>query len=239
MMDDMHVLDLLPAYALGSLDEDEARLVQEHLPGCLVCRRELDAFQRIADGLSLVAPDVPPPDALRHRLTERIQRLKPEPRQRSTGWRLPQRLVPAGLVAGLVLIVLLGISNLVLWQRLQSMEMVRGPLGMRAIALQNTTAASAASGFVVISADGADGVLVVDELPQLDENHEYQAWLVRDGVDTNAGVFSVDESGYRGMRLNAPESLLLYSNVYVTVEPTGGSGAPTGTQVLNGSLFNR
>jgi anti-sigma-K factor RskA len=155
------------------------------------------------------------------------------------GWRFPPRLVPAGLVAGLILIVMLGISNLVLWQRLNGMEMVRGPLGMRAIALQNTGAASAASGFVVISADGADGVLVVDELPQLDEEHEYQAWLVRDGVNTDAGVFGVDESGYRGMRLDAPESLLSYSDIYVTVEPTGGSKAPTGAQVLNGSLFNR
>lgn len=239
MINDMHVLDLLPAYALGSLDEEEARLVREHLPGCHVCRQELDSFQRVADGLSLAVPEAMPSAALRHRLTERIHSLDPERRQKSTGWRFPRRLAPLGLVAGLVLIVLLGISNVVLWQRINSMEMVRGPLGMRAIALQNTDAASKASGFVVISADGADGVLVVDELPQLDEEHEYQAWLVRDGVDTNAGVFSVDESGYRGMRLNAPESLLLYSNVYVTVEPTGGSGAPTGTHVLNGSLFNR
>jgi anti-sigma-K factor RskA len=112
-------------------------------------------------------------------------------------------------------------------------------LGMRAIALQNTDAASQASGFVVISADGDDGAMVVDNLPVLDASQEYQVWLVRDGVTIDAGVFSVDEGGYRGLRLTAPESLLLYSSVAVTVEPAGGSKAPTGAQVLNGSLFNR
>ena len=40
MSKETHVLDLLPAYALGSLDSDEARRVEEHLSSCLVCRNE-------------------------------------------------------------------------------------------------------------------------------------------------------------------------------------------------------
>ena len=109
---------------------------------------------------------------------------------------------------------------------------------MRAIALQNTDAAPNASGFVVIGADGDNGVLVVDELPALDAQNEYQLWLVRNGSSTSGAVFSVDESGYRGMRIEAPQTLLVYSSVRVTIEPTGGSAHPTGEQVLVGSLFN-
>jgi hypothetical protein len=54
----------------------------------------------------------------------------------------------------------------------------------------------------------------------------------------SAAVFSVDESGYRGMRIEAPESLFTYLAVRVTIEPTGGSAQPAGEEVLRGSLFN-
>jgi anti-sigma factor RsiW len=40
-----HVLDLLPAYALGSLEEPEARRVVEHLAICAACRMELAEFE--------------------------------------------------------------------------------------------------------------------------------------------------------------------------------------------------
>jgi anti-sigma-K factor RskA len=62
--------------------------------------------------------------------------------------------------------------------------------------------------------------------------------LERDGRSTSGAVFSVDEDGYRGVRITAPASLFLYSGISITVEPAGGSESPTGGQVLSGSLFN-
>jgi anti-sigma-K factor RskA len=110
---------------------------------------------------------------------------------------------------------------------------------MRAIALDNTVSAQNASGFVIISADGLNGVLVVDELPVLDpEREEYQLWLEEDGEITSGSVFSVGEDGYRGVRLEAPKSLLNYDSVFITVEPAGGSREPTGEEILEGALFN-
>jgi hypothetical protein len=238
MLNDFHVLESLPAYVLGSLDEEEARLVREHLPGCYLCRQELDAFQKVADQLLVAMPESRPSADLRLRLLERIEKLNAKPAVQRTGRHLPGRLFPAGALAGLFLILLLAASNLLLWQRLNNLEVLTGPLGMRAIALQNTSAAPSASGFVIMGADGQNGVLVVDKLPPLDDAHEYQVWLLRDSSYTGGPVFTVDESGYRGLRLTAPESLLSYSAVWVTVEAAGGSIAPTGERVLNGSLFN-
>jgi anti-sigma-K factor RskA len=238
MLNDTHVLESLPAYVLGSLDEEEARQVMEHLAGCYLCRKELTAFQKVTDQLSLAVPEALPSDDLKPRLMVRIQGLDTKRVSKSTGWRFPRRLVPVSAFAGLLLIVLLAFSNLLLWQKINNLEVFTGPRGMRAIALQNTDAAPDASGFVIIGADGQNGVLVVDKLPPLDATREYQVWLIRDSSNTNSAVFSVDESGYRGMRLTAPESLLRYSAVKVTIEPAGGSTEPTGEQVLNGSLFN-
>ena len=237
MMEEMHVLESLPAYALGSLDAAEARVIAQHLAACHICRSELNAFQEVAGQLALTAPQAEPSHELKPRLMERIQSLSPS-RSRMERWRFAGPSLPVGAIVGLVLIATLAVSNLLLWQRLNQLEVLAGPLGMRAIALQNTDAAPNASGFVVISADGQNGVLVVDELPAPDAQHEYQLWLVHNGSNTSGAVFSVDESGYRGMRIEALQSLLVYSSVRVTIEPIGGSADPTGEQVLIGSLFN-
>jgi anti-sigma-K factor RskA len=236
-MEDIHVLELLPAYALGSLDEAEARLVANHLIGCHLCRSELKKYQNAVAQLGFASPEGIPSQNLKMRLIERIQEIKsPQPALERA--RPPRRLIPVWGMITLFLILSLAASNLLLWQRLNHLEVLRGPLGMRAIALQNTHAAPSASGFVIISTDGNEGVLVVDELPSLDAQYEYQLWLERNGSYTSGAVFSVDESGYRGMRIEAPQTLLTYSTVLVTIEPAGGSADPTGDTVLNGSLFN-
>jgi len=238
MLNDTHITESIPAYVLGCLEADEARHVSEHLAGCYVCRKELDAYQTIADEMLLMLPQVAPSEELKPRLMERVQRLK-KPAPKPTGWRLPGRLFPVGAAAGLLLILLLVVSNLMLWNTLsKSQGMMTGPLGMRALALANTDTAPGASGIVVVGADGENGVLVVDKLPPLDETQEYQVWLEKDSKETSAAVFGVDEEGYRGTRLIAPESLLSYSSVRVTIEPAGGSATPTGEQVLVGSLSN-
>lgn len=238
MFNDAHIFDLLPEYALESLEESEARQVAEHLAECFACRQELAAYQRVADGLLLAVPADAPSAKLKSRLMARIHRPAEKRVPQSSGWRIPQGWIPAGAFAGLLVIMILAVSNLLMWQRLNQMEVITGPLGMRAIALENTPDAAGASAFVVMGADGQNGVLVVDHLQPLEESQEYQIWLVKDGQLTSGGTFAVDEDGYRGMRLTAPESLLTYSDVYVTVEPAGGSAHPTGAQVLKGSLFN-
>ena len=239
MLNDNHVLESIPAYVLGSLEEDEERLVAAHLEGCYACRKELESYQTVADELLLVSPVAGPPADLKPRLLERVERLEKKRRPQPAGWQVPGRLVPVGAAAGLFLIILLAVSNLMLWNRvMQAQGVMTGPLGMRAIALANTDEAPGASGVVIVSADGLNGVLVVDELQPLDETQEYQVWLERDSTETSAAVFAVDEDGYRGVRLTAPESLLNYSSVKVTIEPVGGSAYATGPQVLNGSLSN-
>lgn len=236
----VHVFEALPAYALGSLNAKEAGLVAEHLLACHLCRTELQAYQRVADQLPLALPEAQPSAGIKPRLIESVRVLDAK---RRTASSLPHAAFrPRGAmvttILSLILIAILAVSNLLLWQRVNHPQLLKGPLGMRAIALQNSQVAPGASAFVVISSDGSNGVLVVDALPPLDADHEYQAWLVRDGRNSSGGVFSVDEDGYRGLRIESEETLLAYSSVRVTIEPTGGSAEPTGEEVLSGSLFN-
>src|SRR5512145_3004000 len=103
MSNDLHVLESLPAYALGSLNEEEAQTVWEHLADCYLCRQELGAFQHVADQLSLAVPEALPSRDLGPRLLDRIEELNPKQPARTARWHFPQRLLPVGALAGLLL----------------------------------------------------------------------------------------------------------------------------------------
>jgi anti-sigma-K factor RskA len=240
MSDDVHVLDLLPDYAIGGLDAEEARLVEEHLLSCWICRAEAADFQDVLGQLSLAVPAVVPPPDLRDRLLQHVQTARPQqsiPIQGSKrSWI--ERLLPVWGLASFVLIIILGAFNLSLWQRLSHVEVLTSPGGMRAVPLSSSNADSRATGFVLISADGDEGALVVDGLPPLGESQQYQLWLIRDEKRTSGAVFSTDEKSYGGTRVEVSGSLLEYSAVGITIEPFGGSPQPTGEKVLGGPLFN-
>jgi anti-sigma-K factor RskA len=244
MMSDMrdvsHVFDLLPAYAIGSLETDEARQVEEHLLNCSICRHESHTFQTVATHLCLAVPPVKPSPDLKKRLIARIHGSKasqPVPAQSARRPRLDRKLAIWGLTS-FVLILILGVFGLSLWQRVNDVEFATSPGGMRAVPLNGTEEVPGATGFVLVSMDGRNGALVVDGLPPLDASHEYQLWLVQDEQRISGAIFSTDEQNYGGTRIRAPGSLLEYQAVEITTEPAGGSKHPTGAAVLKGSLFN-
>lgn len=240
MLNETHILELLPAYALGSLDSDEAAQVEEHLLSCWICRNEATAFQTVGEQLHFAAPAATPSPELKDRLMQRVQSSRPQRPVPAQSPRRPwlERLLPVWSLASLCLIIALAAFSLSLWQRLNHLEFLTAPGGMRAIALTATDEAPGATGFVVVSRDGGEGALVVDGLPPLGEERQYQVWLIRDGERTSGAVFSTDEESYAGMRIRVAGSLLEYSAIGVTIEPAGGSPEPTGVRVLGGPLFN-
>lgn len=238
----MHVLELLPAYTLDCLGEEETTLVSEHLAHCPACRAEFQAFQTVADQLALAAPEAAPPPRLKRQILERVQPPRPQPagEARPSWWQqlagLFQRAAPAWGAVALILVVVLAASILWLWQRLDGAGTITTSGGMQVIALAGTEVAPDGTGTLVISADGEHGTLIVDGLPDLDEDQQYQLWLIRDEQRTSGGVFSVNDEGYGALWISSPEPLSSYPAFGITVEPAGGSPGPTGEKVLGGSL---
>ena len=240
-----HVIDLLPAYVLDCLDEAETSLVSEHLALCPDCQAEWRAYQQTVDQLALAGPEAAPSPALRAYLMDRIQPsgqpVTPPPSllsRRSWLESFIGRFGPGLAAAGLALILLLGISNFWLWQRLNQLEAAQPELAvMQTIPLVGTELVPLANGLVVISVDGEHGTVVVDGLPPLDDYHQYQLWLIEeDGERYSGGVFSVDEEGYGALWVSSPSPLSNYAAVGITIEPAGGSPGPTGEKVMGGDL---
>jgi anti-sigma-K factor RskA len=239
-----HVLDLLPSYAFGCLDEAETILVSEHLALCPACQAEWRAYQKTVDQLGLVSLEAAPSPGLKARLMDGVrpsdQPVTPQP---ARSWWDPLQIFmgrfgPGLVAAGLVLILLLGISDFWFWQRLNQLEAAQPELAvMRTVPLEGTELMPNANGLVVISVDGEHGTLVVDGLPPLDNYHQYQLWLIEDdGQRQSGGVFSVDEEGYGALWVSSPAPLSDYVAVGITIEPAGGSPGPTGDKVMGGTL---
>ena len=243
MTADLHVFDLLPAYALDCLDEDEAVYVSEHLATCAECNSELEVYQVIADNLPLAVPLVDPPAVMKDRLMERIQSgssrgvsqpqpdTQQKPRPRNLFW-----MSPVLAFASLVIILALIGSNIYMWSRMKQLNTAYPQPVMQIVNLQGTQDMPQATGMIVISQDGDHGTLVVDHLKPLAQNRQYQLWLIVNGDRTSGGVFSVDGEGYGSLWVNSPQPLKDYASFGVTIEPNGGSSDPTGEKVLGGNL---
>lgn len=248
MAKDVHVNDLIPAYALDCLEEAEAAAVSEHLKDCSLCRAELRAYQAIAEQLAYAAALVDPPLHVKVELMDRVRAGIPaQPASEAdSSWSerigqfflsaSPKRFAPAWGAISLVLILVLATSNALLWYQVNQLRAGSEQTPMQVVALLGTEIEPQASGLIVISRDGLHGTLVVDDLPALDETREYQLWLIRDGQRISGGVFSVSPDGYANQWIGAPEPLTAYSSFGVTIEPTGGSPGPTGEKVLGGEF---
>lgn len=244
------VVDLIPAYALNSLDSAEAEFVDRHLADCASCREELTAYQAVVDMLPLAVPDAEPSPQLKDRL---MAKAKETPAasvvqgEASVSARdrepLQPRLVaviqnllkgPRWQPVALLFVIALVVSNIWLWRQVTGSG--SGSSSWRRVTLTGSEAAPEARGIIYISSDGRHGTLVVDGLPQLSQEQQYQLWLIQDGQRASGAVFSVNEDGYRGLQIEAAQPLREFEAFGVTVEPAGGSPGPTGERVLEHNL---
>jgi anti-sigma-K factor RskA len=240
MLPTSHVIDLIPGYALGCLNEEEELQVTEHLASCDTCRIELGSYQRIVDELHEAAPAAEPPADLKQKILMGVQpkRAAEQPEAAKTAWqRFWTRLqggAPVWAYASFVLVIILAASNLWMLQRVNRLE-ATSQADFRVVNLAGTDKAPKATGLLVLSHDGNMGTLVVDSLPVLDEAHQYQLWLIKDGKRTSGGVFSVTQDGYGALAINSTQPLKEFPAFGITIEPTGGSTGPTGAKVMGGN----
>lgn len=66
---------MLPLQALGALEAEEARALEDHLKGCAECRRELDEWGETTGMLAYSAGTVEPSAQLRARILESVREL--------------------------------------------------------------------------------------------------------------------------------------------------------------------
>ena len=103
-----------------------------------------------------------------------------------------------------------------------------------AVAYGVTTSGNAvgASGAVVVVGERAlaqSALLTLSNLPALERGKVYQVWLIAGAPEPNV-TFTPDKTGYAEVAV--PGQIADYTTLAVTIEPSGGSAAPTTEPVI-------
>ncbi len=245
-MNEERLLELVPLAALGALDAEERAAFEAALASSPAAERELAAFRELVGRLGLATAAVQPSALLRERL---LRATRPAAPRRSF-------LVPAlaaGFVAALAGLLLvrgerdaargeraaLEAEAASLRERLAAevafRELVSHP-ETRVVSLAGLAAAPQARARVVWHAGRDEGVLLASGLAPTPVGKAYELWIIADAAPVPAGVFQVDADGRAVFRLPAGLEFAGVKTFAVTVEPEGGTPAPTGPMVLAGAV---
>lgn len=96
--------------------------------------------------------------------------------------------------------------------------------------------APAAVARVVWNPGTREAVLLAAGLQPAPEGKVYEAWVIAGGAPVPAGTFQVDASGKAVLRLPTVDETRTVKTFAVTIEPAGGTPAPTGPMVLAGAV---
>jgi hypothetical protein len=213
------------AYALGALDDAEARTFRAHLETCTVCQDELAAFEQVINVMPTSAPAYRASRRLRRRVMTAVAQ---EPRQAPTSAparrrrSLPRPALAFGgamalAVAAVVVVLAVGSSS---------------SSHPRVIAAQVTGTGSAS-----LRVGQGHAELVVHRFQAPPAGQIYEVWLQRGktgaAIPTKA-LFSVNDAG--DADVDVPGDLHGVTQVMVTREPAGGTQKPTHAPVISAAL---
>ena len=227
-----HIHEMLPAYALGCLDDDEAVLVSEHIEECAKCHVQFLEYRSTVDAMAYGSPAASPPDSLKQKLIQRIQSASDRPTVLQSAKKhrnlksLWQRFLPAWAFASLALIVGLSVINLLQWHHTQKLQK-EVAAELLVLKMKGTPKAPKGDGTFIISQNRKKGVLVASDLPIPKENQQYQLWMKKNDQEVSGGVFSVTPTGYAVVEIQSMESLSNFQSFKITLEPEGGSPTPS------------
>lgn len=253
MKDHAQYAEDLALYAVGALDPAEDSELQAHLHSCSECQKELADLRGDAAMLALAVVGPAPPQRARQRLMEAIgneRRQQPLHQRLILGTLRPGWLSFAPIAAAL----LLAIFSLMLWRldaRLQR-RFERAQAELQATQDQLKKAQELVA--LLHSPDTVQMtlvrvqkpaqpqiktfysprmgrlLLVAGNLEPLPEKKVYELWLLpaKGGSPMPCGTFWPDAKGDAMMDHSLSEDGIEATGFAITVEPEGGSSAPTG-----------
>ncbi|MFD5831824.1 anti-sigma factor domain-containing protein [Lentzea sp. NPDC060358] len=236
VLPDVHTLT--GVYAVNALHAAERAEFERHLPHCPPCAQEVAGLQATSSLLG-AGTETEPPGHLRERVLGEVSAtrqvppapvvapvLVPPPR---APWLVRSSVLAAA--AGVLVVVVLGVQAVQAGRELDAVRQsaagysqVSDLLKAPDVQVRNETGSAGGEGTVVMSPSRDRAVFLAEDLPSLAPDRAYQLWVVGPDGPRSAGLVRdepVVAGGLTGARAIA-----------LTVEPSGGSPAPTTTPVL-------
>jgi anti-sigma-K factor RskA len=207
---------LAAPYALDALEDDEGRSFEEHLAVCERCREELAGLREAAASLAYGAAGPAPPPQLKERILAQARSERENvaslPARRRRRWTAP--LAAAAAVAAAVAIGF-GVSAATRPGEGSALAKVLGQPGARLVPMGE-------NGAVAVAPNGEAAIAL--RVPRAPSGKTYEAWVIRNGKATPAGLFRGSEGT---SDVDVERSVPRGSVVAVTIERAGGVNQPT------------
>jgi anti-sigma-K factor RskA len=247
------IRELEPAYAVGALSLEEARVFEAALVQSPELQREVAEYREVG-ALLATTGEARPGSEVRDRLLRRVQESKRVPLARRSGRPLTW-LMPVGLAATTLLAVGLGLETKRLSQELairnDSLATAAARLARREATLDALLTAQFELTVVQLTTSGTDapgiqffwnrrsnqGVLHAFRLPPTAPDKVYQLWLIpKGGAPVPSETFRSAPDGHALVEAFPLPIEGGFEAAAVTVEPEGGSRTPTMPIVLIGKV---
>lgn len=232
------VQDLAVEYALDILDPAEYRDVEQHLAGCETCRAIYREMQAVGGALALSVPPVASPPELRARILAGATG-QPQPvvsRRQWGGWAVGVAAAAVAVAVGVddarqrqgraaAQADLAAAEGQLAVQRAIAQPILDGQQFVRLTPVSGTGPAA-----IWVNPPGKSPYLAAPNLPKLQPDRTYELWFLQGSKPSPAGVFQA------GTILALPPLPVGTTSLAVTVEPRGGSPAPTSSPILIGTV---
>ncbi len=257
--------DDLALYALGILQGEERSTLEKHLESCADCRRELEQLRGDGALLAISAMGPKPPARSRERLLKAVAREPRFAGEKSGGGSVGQKARPAmrlpwwgiagWVVAAAMALAAFGFRGQNRNSQRQIASLVQQSLDQqakleKAREIEDTLTATDAMRVTLVAAkttpqpqgkaiyveNRSSLIFVADNMPKLPPQKAYELWLIpTKGAPIPAGVFRPDAHGSATL-VNPPLPAGAEAKAFaITVEPEGGSNAPTSAIVMLGA----
>ncbi len=230
--------NLSGSYALNALDADEVAAFEAHVAGSDTARDEVTELRDTAVLLGLAVDPVDPPAGLKSRIlgqldaTPQLAATGPAERQAQTRWMSRPVTALAAAAAVIGLLAGAGVVSTTIRQGVEQQEQVdrlAAITGADDVQRASVGLEPGGSAVLVWSSSLASAALVVEGLAPLPRDRVYQLWFITEAGARSAGTFTTDGSATWRVLDGAirPGDV-----VGVSVEPVGGSAAPTTDPVI-------
>lgn len=228
------------AYALGALDQAEVAEFERYLADSEETRAEVTGLADTAVLLGMAVPPVAPPPELKARILDLIESTpqlpapgSPGPAELRARSRWSSRPISALLAAAAVLAILAGggvvATTLVQDQQRQEQADLLAAINAAPDVQRATVDMPHGSATLVWSGELLASALITDGLGPLPAGKVYELWYIGESGPRPAGTFTAGD----GRTWRVLEGQMQPGDVVgVTVEPRGGSDAPTTDPVL-------
>ncbi|MBA3530956.1 MAG: anti-sigma factor [Ardenticatenales bacterium] len=242
------VVEQVSDYVLGDLEPEEMMEMDAYFQKQRTLLALLRETEETLAQFAHSAPDVPLPRDAKERLMMRVHAdQKQGARRAMSRLHLTTKTVwQMGAAAAAILLMALSFYTSQLQGQVAQLQLERDMLqrvrqeqlrvlagARQAVILPGTEAAPAAYG--TFYRNGQEALILFEGLAALPDDQSYQLWLIpAEGDPVPAGLLTVKEGAPGVQTISIPVGAQDFAAVGVSVEPAGGSPAPTGPIVLLG-----